>query len=232
MRFVNGAATRIQALVRGETARVGHRVSVVTSLTPDDTHTRGFGSSGARSARVNKNMERLHANGHFQRARSALADVLITSVREVLELSFTSAAVTLQAAVRGWKLRRFLPKIREAKAEFDGAWLEYERDEFARLCDAHIPTRRSHMLAIHGTPLANCDGVDGCSRGVGGKSKVLRSIIGDPHSAVSMHGHEPVHVAYCASTQEHEQDVSVCGQWWLISRYVVNLVAYHIHHPK
>ena len=100
MRLVNGAATRIQALVRGATARGGHRVSVVTSPTPDDTHTRGFGSSGARSARVNKNMERLHANGHFQRARLALADVRITSVREVLELSFTSAAVTLQAAVR------------------------------------------------------------------------------------------------------------------------------------
>ena len=42
------------------------------------------------------------------------------------------------------------------------------------------------MLAIYGTPMTNCDGVDGCSRGVGGKSKVFRSVIGDPHSAVSM----------------------------------------------
>ena len=64
--------------------------------------------------------------------------------------------------------------------------LEYERDEFARLRDAHIPTRRSHMLALYGTPVTNCDGVDGCSRGMGGKSKVFRSIFADPNSAASM----------------------------------------------
>ena len=88
MRLVNGAATRIQALVRGAMSRVGQRVSAVTSLTPDDKYTRGFGSSGARSVRLNNNLDRLHANSHFQRARSTLADVLITSVREVLELSY------------------------------------------------------------------------------------------------------------------------------------------------
>ena len=123
MRLVNSASTRTQALMRGVMSRGGQRVCAVTILTPDDTPTRGLGSAGTRSMRLNKNLGRLHANSHFQRARSTLADVLITSVREVFELSCVSAAVTLQAAVRGWKFRRFLPKIREAKAELNDAWL-------------------------------------------------------------------------------------------------------------
>ena len=115
---------------------------------------RGFGSSGARAARVSK----LHANCHYQRARSTLADLSITFVREVVELTVESAAVAVQAVARGWRMRRLVPKIREAKAELDEALLEYERDEFARLRDAHVPTRRAHMLAIYGVPVTNCHG--------------------------------------------------------------------------
>ena len=83
-------------------------------------------------------------------------------------------------------MRRLTPKIREVKAELDEALLEYERDEFARLRDAHVPTRRAHMLAIYGVPVTNCHGFDGCSRGSGGPSKVFRSVLGNPHSAESM----------------------------------------------
>ena len=183
MRLANCSATRVQALARGVRSR-SKRTGQVDSDTNEafDTNTRGLGSSGARVARSSK----LYANCHYHRARSALADLSITSVREVIELTVESAAVTIQAVARGWRVRRLAPKIRVAKAELDEALLEYERDEFARIRDAHVPTRRAHMLAIYGMPMANCHGFDGCSRGSGGPSKVLRGVIGNPHSAESM----------------------------------------------
>ena len=83
-------------------------------------------------------------------------------------------------------MRRLIPKIRSAKAELDEAWLEYERDKLAQLRDAHVPTRRAHMLAIYGAPATDCHGYDGCTRGSGGPSKVFRSVTGNPHSAEAM----------------------------------------------